>query len=428
MRELLKIDTTNPPGNEGPAVEYLQGVLREAGFDPVVVRSPADRPNLIVRLEGTGARKPLLVHGHLDVVPADSARWTHPPFDAVEADGCLWGRGAIDMKNMSAMALAILCGFKRAGVQPARDIIFAAVADEEVGCEHGSAFVVEKHADLVSDAEFALGEGGGFVVHFGGHRFYPIMTAEKGLAWLRVVAEGSPGHGSMPDSNSAVNKLTRAIARIGRVRLPLHRTEVVNGFIASLSEHAPLPAALVLRLLLRDRLRDVILDRLFPDPNLSRPFAAMLSNTVSPTVLRAGKQPNVIPSRATAELDGRTLPGQSTADLIAELEAVAKEDVRFEVIRSAPPTETSPDTDLFRHLCTMIRRHDPDAIPLPSLCPGFTDAKSWSKLGIRCYGFLPLQLPPGMNFAELFHGDDERIPLDGLDWGTRVLWDTLLEA
>ena len=428
LRELLKLDTTNPPGNEGLAVDYLERHLREAGFEPVVVRSPAGRPSLVVRLAGTGKRKPLLIHGHLDVVPADPKRWSHPPFGGVEADGCLWGRGAIDMKNMSAMALAILIGFKKQGIQPPRDLIFAAVADEEVGCEHGSGYVAAEHAELVSDAEFALGEGGGFTVHFGGKRFYPIMTAEKGLAWLRIVAEGSPGHGSMPDSTSAINTLTRALARIGEVRLPLHRTEVVDEFIASLSKGAPLPAALVLRLLLRDRLRDVILDRLFPDPGLARPFAAMLSNTASPTVLRAGQQTNVIPGHAEGEIDGRTLPGQTTEDLIRELTQVAKADVRFEVIRSAPPTETSADTDLFRHLCAMVRRHDPEAIPLPSLCPGFTDAKSWSTLGIRCYGFLPLKLPKDIRFADLFHGDDERIPLEGLDWGTRVLWDTLLEA
>lgn len=429
LRALLRFDTTNPPGAEGPAVDYLAQVLSAAGIEVEVLTSPAGRPNLVARLRGTGARRPLLVHGHLDVVPADPARWRHPPFAGVEAEGCLWGRGAIDMKNMAAMAAAVLVGFKQAGLQPARDLVFAAVADEEVGCEHGSGFLVERHPERFEGVEYALGEGGGFTVHFGGRRFYPVMTAEKGMVWVRVIAEGEPGHGSMPLRDSAVNKLTRALARIGSTRFPLHRSPVVDQFIGDLSANAPLPAALVLRMLLSgDRMRDLVLDRLFPDPSLARPFAALLANTASPTVLRAGSQTNVIPGRAEAEIDCRTLPGQTATDMVRELEQVAGPEVRFEVIQAAPPTATSAETDMFRHLCAMLRRHDPEAIPVPSLCPGFTDAKSWSRLGIRCYGFLPLQLPPTIRFASLFHGDDERIPLEGLDWGTRVLWDALLEA
>jgi len=325
------------------------------------------------------------------------------------------------------MATACLVGMKQAGLQPARDVIFAAVSDEEAGCEHGSKFLVDEHPGKLR-AEFALGEGGGFSVPFAGRRFYPIMVAEKGLAWLRVVAEGTPGHGSMPDPDSAVHKLARALGRIASVRLPHHASPVVDEFVAALARRAPLPTALVLRMLLVPRLRDLVLDRLFPDPALARPFAAILANTVSPTVLRAGEKTNVIPGRATAELDGRTLPGQTTADLIRELEQVAGPEVRFEVIDEAPPTATSPDTALFRHLCATIRRHDPEGIPIPALVPGFTDAKHYARLGVKCYGFLPLRLPPELNFAAMFHGDDERIPLDGLAWGTRVLWDAILGA
>ncbi len=427
LRALLKLDTTNPPGNEGPAVDYLATVLREGGLEPEVLTSTRGRPNLIARLRGTGARAPLLLGAHLDVVEADPSRWTHPPFGAVEADGCLWGRGAIDMKNLAAMAAAILVGMKAAGVQPARDIIFAAVADEEAGCTEGSAFLVDHHRDKVQ-AEYALGEGGGFSVNFSGRRFYPIMAAEKGLVWVKVVAEGQPGHGSMPIERSAVQKLARAVDRLASVRLPAHTSGTAERFVRALAEHAPLPASVVLRLLLTEPLRDVVLDRLFPDPALARPFAALLANTVSPTVLRAGTKTNVIPGRAEAELDGRTLPGQTTESFLRELEQVAGPDVRFEVINAAPPVETSPDTDMFRHLCATIRRHDPEGIPIPYLCPGFTDAKSWSRMGARCYGFLPLRLPPEIKYADMFHGHDERIPLEGLDWGTRVLWDALLGA
>ena len=426
LRALLQFDTTNPPGNEGPAVEYCQQVLEAAGFETTVVESQG-RPNLVTRLQGTGARPPVLVHGHLDVVPADPSRWTHPPFEAVEADGCLWGRGAIDMKNMAATMLAILVGMREQGIQPARDIIFAAVADEEVGCEHGSQFLVDQHADLLNDAEYAIGEGGGFSVDFAGKRIYMVMTAEKGLVWLRMKARGQAGHGSMPIHESAVVKLARAVERVGSVRLPPHG-EAVELFIKSLADQLPLHAGVVLRMLLVDRLRDVVLDKLFPNPDLARPMAALLANTCSPTVLRGGTKTNVIPGEALAELDCRTLPGQSTQDLIAELAALAGPEVQFEVIQAAPATQTSPDTAMFRHLCAMLRRHDPDGIPIPSLCPGFTDAKSFSQLGIRCYGFLPLKLPPEIRYADMFHGVDERIPLAAMDFGTRVLWDTLLEA
>ena len=425
LRALLRFDTTNPPGREGPAVDYCARVLSEAGFAPEVLLSPGGRPNLVVRHPGAGARGPLLVGAHLDVVEADVTRWTHPPFAAHEADGCLWGRGAIDMKNLAAMMLAILPAWRREGIRAPRDLIFAAVADEEQGCSEGSGFLVEEAPDLVR-AEVALGEGGGFSIEVLGRRLYPIAVAEKGLAWVRVVAEGQPGHGSMPLHDSAVIKLARALERLGSVRLPGH-PEVTREWLGALAGALPLHAGLALRLLLHDRTRDPILDRLLP-PHVARGLAATLSNTVSPTVVRAGNKTNVIPGRAEAELDCRTLPGQSTQDLLRELEAVAGPDVRFEVLRQAPPVVTSSATDAFARLCAVVRRHDPDGVPVPSLCPGFTDAKSWSRLGAACYGFLPLRLPPGMRFPDLFHGDDERIPLDGLDWGTRVLWDALLEV
>ena len=425
LRALLLLDTTNPPGNEGPAVEYCAAVLRQAGFAPELLVSPQGRPNLVTRHPGSGERAPVLVGAHLDVVEADPARWTHPPFAAVEAEGCLWGRGAIDMKNLAAMMLAILPAWRRAGVRAPRDVIFAAVADEEAGCTEGSAFLVERAPDLVR-AELALGEGGGFSVEVLGRRLYPIATAEKGLAWLRVVAEGQPGHGSMPLRDSAVIKLARALERLGSVRLPGHPA-ATREHVLALAGALPLHAGLVLRLLLHDATRGPVLDRLFP-AHVARGFSAMLSNTVSPTVVRAGQKTNVIPGRAEAELDCRTLPGQSTADLIRELAAVAGPEVRFEVISQAPPTVSSPATEAFARLCAVVRRHDPEGTPVPSLCPGFTDAKSWSRLGATCYGFLPLRLPAGMRFPDLFHGDDERIPLDGLDWGTRVLWDALLEV
>ena len=421
---LLRIDTTNPPGAERAAAEVVADELRQAGFEPRYLESAPERANVVARLKGTGEKPPLLLTAHLDVVEAEASAWKHPPFSGLIADGCLWGRGAIDMKNMAAMCVAIMTRLAREKVTLKRDLIFAAVADEEAGCDHGSKFLVETHPDLVR-AEYAIGESGGYTVHLGKAVFYPIQVAEKGICWVRARVRGEPGHGSMPRDDSAVIKLADAIARLGQTPLPVHITPYIRDFVEGLASRQPGPLRPLLRRLLHPAIAPHILRRL-PDRTLARSFGALLSNTASPTILRAGSKVNVIPGYAEAEIDGRTLPGQTEADFLRELSAVLGPEVALEVVRSAPPTTTDPvDSPLFDQIRASILAVEPDATVVPYMIPGFTDAKYFTLLGAKWYGFSPVKMPKDIRFADLFHGHNERVPVDGLAWGTNVLFDVV---
>jgi acetylornithine deacetylase/succinyl-diaminopimelate desuccinylase-like protein len=428
LQALLRIDTTNPPGNERAAVDYLARVLREAGLEPTVLDSAPGRGNLVVRLRGDGTLAPLLLAGHVDVVPADPAEWSHPPFGGEIHDGWIFGRGAVDMKGFVAQALVALLALKRAGKRLRRDVIFAAVADEEYGCELGSQFLVERHPELVR-AEYALGEVGGFSQYVNNRTIYPIMTAEKGLCWVRARVRGPSGHGSIPREDSAVALLAEALGRLRRTRLPMHVTAPAERFVKALAAVQPLPARAVLPLLLVPHVSGLVLSKVLPDKGLARTFGALLSNTAAPTVLRAGDRTNVIPGEATAEIDGRLLPGQSARDLINEVSDVLGPAVELSVIKAHEAAEFPVETPLFRLLEGAVRRHDPGATPVPSMIPGFTDASQWRRLGTVCYGFSPLRFPPasGVSFTELFHGRDERAPVEGYRWGMGVLFDVVRE-
>jgi acetylornithine deacetylase/succinyl-diaminopimelate desuccinylase-like protein len=428
LQALLRIDTTNPPGGERAAADYLAEVLRREGIEPVVLEAAPGRGNLVARLRGDGSAGPLLLAGHLDVVPADPAEWTHPPFGGEIHGGWLYGRGAVDMKSFVAQALAVVIALVRAGARLRRDVIFAAVADEEYGCDLGSGFLVREHPELVR-AEYALGEVGGFSQHLGGATVYPIMVAEKGVCWLRARRRGPSGHGSMPRDDSAVLELSAALARLRDARLPLHPSPVMRRFLAAVAATQPLPARAVLPLLANPVLGRVILDRVLPDRALARSLGALLANTASPTVLRAGDKTNVIPPVAEAEIDGRLAPGQTAADLQAELAKVLGPEVELAVLRAHEAAEFPVETPLYRLLERAIRRHDPGAVPVPALIPGFTDASEWRRLGATCYGFAPVRFPrdAGVAFSELYHGRDERIPVEGFRWGVGVLLDVVRE-
>jgi acetylornithine deacetylase/succinyl-diaminopimelate desuccinylase-like protein len=424
LAELIRIDTTNPPGRETPAAEYLADLFVKAGFEPTLVGAEPERKNVIVRLKGTGEKAPLLLNAHLDVVPAEPASWTHPPFGGEIHDGYLWGRGAIDMKHMAVMAAATLIRLKEEGVPSKRDVIFAGVADEEAGCDMGSKWLVDNHPDLVK-AEFALGEVGGFTVRINGVVLYPIMTAEKGAVWMKLRVKGDPGHGSLPKGNNAVGKLGAAIGRLAKARLPHHRTAVVEAYLKAVAATQKFPNSFFLKNLYVKRIANLVLGKL-PDKGVAAALAASLSNTAVPTVLKAGYKTNVVPGVAEAEVDGRTLPTQTSADLIAEIKRVMEEDVEIEILRDMPPVETNPGTPLFQLCCDAIKTHHPGATPVPYLAPGFTDAKNWSRNGTACYGFMPVQFPDdGVRFGDLFHGHDERIPVEGLKWGAETLYDVV---
>lgn len=429
LRALLRVDTTNAPDvppNEIEAAVLLADKLRAEGLEPEVLEPVPGKGNVICRLRGDGSGgAPILLSGHVDVVPADPARWTHPPFAAEVHDGWIWGRGAIDMKNMVAMELMTVLLLHRAGVKLRRDILFAGVADEEAGCTWGSMWLADNHPEKVR-AEYAISEIGGFTLHSGGKRFYPVQVAEKGMCWMTIRAKGTPGHGSLPNRDNPIPKIARAAHTLGTCRLPHHVTPFAERFIRTLAKHQPLANRLVLHGLLQAPLCGPILDKVFPEPALANSFDANLHNTANPTMLRAGDKVNQVPGEALLRVDGRLLPGQTGADLVREIrELLGKdsEDLEITIDQELPPVTTDPDDAISERIAAILRAHDPEATMLHMLLPGFTDAKAWSKLGMKCWGFSPVELPPDANFTKMFHGDDERIPVAGYRWGVRALFE-----
>ena len=425
FKDLLRIDTTNPPGNERPAAEAIGRILAAEGIDFTIVESEPTRASLVARLRGSGRKAPLLLSAHLDVVPADPEHWTHDPFGAVEADGYVWGRGALDMKNMAAMSLVTMLLLQRQGIALDRDVIFAAVADEEAGMHHGSLFLVERHPELVR-AEYVLTEVGGHTMHLGTERLYPIQIAERGICWLELVAHGEPGHGSMPHPKNPVVRLAKAVSDLGATRLPQHPTPVVERFLDSLASAAPFPGNYLLPLLTNPALSGPIL-ALFErvDPVQAMGLNALLRNTASPTMLAAGRKINVIPSSASVRVDGRILPGESKETFLDEIRAVVGDDIEIRVLEHHEGSVFEPATELFEVIEAVVTGEDPGARCVPCMIPGFTDASAYSKLGATCYGFSPLRLPPDLPFARLYHGHDERVPVEGFAWGTRVLYEVV---
>ncbi len=413
--ELIAIDTTNAgefggPGTERPAAEYVAAKLAGAGYDPEYVEAGwPGRGNVIARLPGADpSRGALLIHGHLDVVPADPAEWTVHPFSGEIRDGYVWGRGAVDMKGMVAMTLAVACELKRTGVVPARDLIFAFLSDEEAGGVAGASWLVEHRPDLFEGATEAISEVGGFSVTFGGRRAYLVETAEKATMYLRLTATGTPGHGAMLHNDNPVAKLAAAIDRLSRHEFPLILTEPVSAFLAGLGELTGVP--------FDPSAPDETVARLGP---LGRMIGATLRDTANVTMLQAGVRANVVPSTARAVVDVRMLPGREEAikrELTGLLEPLVDLDWR-----TLPGVATSFDGRLADAMAAAIAAEDPGARVLPYMVPASTDAKNFDRLGIRHFGFAPLRLPADLDFTSLFHGVDERVPVDALEFGTRVL-------
>ncbi|MGB5812186.1 MAG: M20/M25/M40 family metallo-hydrolase [Polyangiales bacterium] len=423
-QQLIRIDTTNPPGNEREAAELVAEELSSAGLEPVVLEGMPNRTNVVTRLRGTGEEPPLLLTAHLDVVEAEPESWDYPPFCGEVHEGCLWGRGAVDMKNMAAMSVAIMTRLARERVKPKRDLIFAAVADEEAGCRHGSLWLSDNHPELIR-SEFAVGEGGGFNIQIAGRTFYTVEVAEKGVCWMRARTTGEPGHGSMPRNDSAVVQISDAISRLGKQGLPRHASAPVEDFVASLASHLPAPVRPLVKLLASPTLGPMAL-KLIPDAGVRRAFAALLGNTASPTVLRAGNKTNVIPGFAEADIDARILPGQTKEDVMRELRDVLGPGVELEILHTFDPTVTDPvESTLYSIIHEVMAERAPGDPVVPFVLQAFTDATAFTRLGARWYGFAPVRLPPEIRFADMFHGHNERIPVDGLAWGTQTLFDVV---
>ena len=421
LRNLIRFDTTNPPGNERPCISYIEGLLAEAGIESVIRARDPERPNLIARLPGRGAAPPLLLQGHVDVVSTAGQRWSQPPFEAVEADGFIWGRGAVDMKGGVAMMLSAFLRAKAEGLEPAGDVIFCALADEEGMSGYGAEWLVREHPGLFEGVRFAIGEFGGFTSHLSGRRLYPIQVAEKQVCTVRLTVHGQPGHGSMPVRGGAMARMAQVLRRLDRRRLPVHVTPVVREMVEAMAAALPRAQGAALRLLLRPRAANLMLDRA---GERARTLDPLLHNTVSPTVLSSHEKFNVIPAEVAAVLDGRLLPGFTPDDLLAELRALVGDEPELEVVRFDPgPPE--PDMSLFPTLAGILERADPGSTATPLLMPGVSDARFFARLGIQTYGFLPMKLPPGFDFWSGVHGADERIPTGAVDFGANAVHEAL---
>ncbi len=416
LQQLIRFDTANPPGNERACIEWARQLLEQTGCEVRIVARDAERPNLIARLRGDRRSPGLLLQGHVDVVPAEG-EWSHPPFGGEIADGYIWGRGALDMKGGVAMMLAAFLRAAAADEPPSGDIVLCLLSDEEGGSDLGARFVVENYAELFGGVRFAIGEFGGFTLHLAGRRFYPIMVAEKQICSLRVTARGPAGHGSLPVRDGAMGRLGHLLGALDRRRLPVHVTPVARSMVEGIASDAPPAVAMPLRALLRPRLTDRILDALGERGKI---FDPLLHNTASATVVRGGQSHNVIPAEVSVDLDCRLLPGFGPDDVAAELRELARVDLDFDVLRF-DPGPPAPDMALFETLGGILRELDPAARPIPLLFPAVSDGRFFAALGIQTYGFLPMQLPQEMRFMELVHAENERIPVEALEFGTSAI-------
>jgi len=422
LQRLIRFDTTNPPGNERACVEYVRGLLTDAGLESTLVARDAERPNLVARLPGAGTAPPLLLQGHVDVVPTTGQRWARDPFGGELADGLVHGRGALDMKGAVAMMVSAVLRAAREGVEPAGDVLLAVLSDEEAGGDFGALHLVKERPDLLDGVRYAIGEFGGFSMDVAGRRFYPIQVDEKRVCWLRATVRGPGGHGSLPVRGGAMARAAALLRALDRRRLPVHVTPVAERMVGAIADELPRPAALVLRRLLDPRLTDRVLDLA---GDRGRLFDPLLHNTISPTIIRGGDKVNVIPSEIAIDLDARLLPGQTSADLERELRALARGvDLELEIGR-AEPGPPEPDFGLFDLLAGVLRDADPTGHPVPLLLAAITDARHFGRLGIQTYGFTPMQLPTEMRFTELIHGADERIPAAAVDFGTDAIFRVL---
>jgi len=413
---LIRLDSSNPPGGEGECIGLIADLLRRSEVEPRVLAADPVRPNVIARIEGRGQAPPLLLYGHVDVVPA-SEGWRHPPFSGALVDGELWGRGALDMKGGLAM---LICAFLRAAqapTPPPGDLLLAVTADEEAGGKHGAAFLVSEHPELFAGVRHAISEFGGYTHHAAGRRLYPIQVAQKSRCLLRLSAHGPSGHPSTPTPQTAIGTLARALARIDGRRLTAEVTEPVALMVRAMADGLPSVQAIGLRALLRPRLTGLVLRAAGAQAEDLEP---LFRDTVVATVLNGGEAANVIPASASALLDCRLLPGHDALQLKAEVEPLLPRGADLEILEHEPSSRSRPDLAMFDLLAGVLREEDPAGHPFPLVSPGMTDARHFDRLGIQTYGCLPMRLEPGL-MPKLMHAVDERVPAAALVAGTPAI-------
>jgi acetylornithine deacetylase/succinyl-diaminopimelate desuccinylase-like protein len=421
LQQLIRFDTTNPPGNEAECIGFVRGLLEDAGCEVELYAKDPARPNLISRLRGQGDRAPILLQGHVDVVTTAGQNWTRPPFGGELVDGFVWGRGALDMKGGVAMMVSAFLRAAREETPLPGDVILCVLADEENGGDFGAKFLVEEHAHLFEGVLWSLGEFGGFSLELGGKRLYPIQVAEKQICWLKARVPGKAGHGAMIHRGGTMSRLGQFLRDLDRKRTPVHVTPVARAQIEGMAAALGRPRRDLLLALLKPRLTDRVMPLL---GERERSVEALLRNTVNATIVRAGEKVNVVPAFVDVELDARALPGFGPDDVIAEVQQLVGDDIELELVRydEGPP---EPRLDQFDALAAIIRELEPGAVPVPLLQAGVTDARFFAQLGIQNYGFLPLKLPGDFRFASLIHAPDERVPAEAIEFGAEAVFGAL---
>ena len=422
LQELIRFDTTNPPGNEHDAVHYLKTILDDAGIDTRILALDPARPNLVARIEGRGEAPALLMHAHVDVVPTTNQRWAHDPLGGELIDGYVWGRGALDMKSGAVMMVDAMVRLAESGEVPAGDIILAIVSDEEDGGTVGAKFLVEEHPEQFEGVKYAIGEFGGFPLAVAGTRFYPIQIAERVGVEFTLTMRGPAGHGSLPASGGAMALLGRTLTRLDKRRLPVHIVDANRAMLETMVSHTTGASQKALKALMNERTAGPTLSALRSQLGILEP---VLRNTVSPTIVRGGDKHNVIPPEVTLTLDGRMLPGVTVAEFAAEVQHLVGKRVSVDHTTESISALPEPDLGLFDLLAAIVKERDPEGVPVPFLLPAVTDGRWFNQLGIQHYGFLPMQLPDDFAFQDTVHGSDERIPVEALHHGCEAILDLL---
>ncbi|MDJ0663266.1 MAG: M20/M25/M40 family metallo-hydrolase [Acidimicrobiia bacterium] len=424
LQDLVRLDTTNPPGNEAAAVSMLQGIIETAGVEMTVLSRDPERPNLIARIPGRGEAPALLMQGHVDVVTTADQAWAHDPFGGEIIDGFLWGRGTLDMKGAVVMMVHAFVRLALSDSPPAGDVVLAVLSDEENSGYFGAKYLVENHPEHFADVKYCIGEFGGFPMPIGGTRFYPIQVAERLSVRFELAITAEGGHGSLPRRGAAMARLGKTLTALERKRMPVHISAATRLMVEGMVEHTTGITQRALRLLLNERTADAAFRLL---PGQLGVLEPVFRNTVSPTIVRGGKKHNVVPAEIRLTLDGRMVPSSNPEEMAAELRRIVGPDVDVGYAVDGKLGPREPDMGLFPLLADVVKRRDPDGVPIPFLMPAATDGRWFAELGIQPYGFTPLLLPDGFAFQELAHAADERIPVAALEPGADMMFDMLNE-